>query len=34
VEWEKNKSKWLSADKYAKDKNWEFKILTEKELFK
>jgi hypothetical protein len=34
LEWEKNKSKWASAIKYAKDKNWEFKILTEKDLFK
>jgi hypothetical protein len=33
-EWEKNKSKWSSAIEYAKDKKWEFKILTEKDLFK
>lgn len=34
VEWEKNKAKWKSAQKYAKDKNWEFKILTEYDIFK
>jgi len=34
VEWEKNQSKWLYASEYAKEKNWEFKVLTEKELFK
>ena len=34
LEWEKNKSKWQSAIQYAKEKNWEFKILTEKDLFK
>jgi len=34
LEWEKNQSKWAEAKQYAKQKNWEFKILTEKELFK
>lgn len=34
LEWEKNKSKWKSAIQYAKEKNWEFKIITEKDLFK
>lgn len=34
LEWEKNQSKWTEAKQYAKQKNWEFKILTEKELFK
>jgi hypothetical protein len=33
VEWEKNKCKWEAAKNYAKEKNWEFKILTENELF-
>lgn len=33
VEWEKNKCKWEAAKIYAKEKNWEFKILTENELF-
>lgn len=32
-EWEKNLCKWEAAKKYAKDKEWEFKILTENELF-
>ena len=33
-EWEKNKAKWSCARKYAEDKNWEFKILTEYDIFK
>lgn len=33
-EWEKNKAKWISAQKYAEEKNWEFKILTEYDIFK
>lgn len=28
----KNKSKWEAADKYARDRGWEFIILTEKHL--
>ena len=28
----KNKAKWLAAEKWAKKKGIEFKILTEKEL--
>jgi len=34
LEWEKNKAKWSSAQEYAKSKNWEFKILTEYDIFK
>lgn len=34
LEWEKNQSKWSQATQYANGKNWEFKIITEKELFK
>lgn len=34
LEWEKNQSKWTQATQYASGKNWEFKIITEKELFK
>ena len=34
LEWEKNQSKWTQATQYANGKNWEFKIITEKELFK
>jgi hypothetical protein len=28
----KNQAKWKAAVEYAKDRNWEFKIITEKEL--
>lgn len=28
----KNQAKWAAATNYAKDRGWEFKILTEKEL--
>lgn len=28
----KNQAKWEAATNYAKDRGWEFKILTEKEL--
>ena len=28
----KNQAKWKAATDYAKDRGWEFKILTEKEL--
>lgn len=30
--WEVNKAKWESARRYADNKGWTFKILTEKEL--
>jgi len=33
MEWEKNNCKWEAAKNYAKEKQWEFKILTENELF-
>jgi hypothetical protein len=33
IEWEKNQCKWKSAIEYAKKKEWEFKIITENELF-
>lgn len=29
----KNQSKWKAASEYAKDRNWIFKIITEKDLF-
>jgi hypothetical protein len=29
----KNQAKWKAATEYAKDRDWEFKIITEKELF-
>jgi hypothetical protein len=28
----KNQAKWEAAKNYCKDRNWEFKIITEKEL--
>lgn len=28
----KNQAKWKAANEYAKDRGWEFKIITEKEL--
>lgn len=28
----KNQAKWKAADEYAKDRGWEFKIITEHEL--
>ena len=32
--WVINNHKWSAASKYCKEKNWEFLILTEKQLFK
>lgn len=31
--WGKNSAKWEAADKYCKQRGWEFIILTEKEIF-
>ena len=31
--WSVNKTKWKSAIRYCKLKNWVFKIITEKDLF-
>lgn len=31
-EYAKNMAKWESAKEYCKDRNWEFKVLTEDEL--
>jgi hypothetical protein len=31
--WGINSSKWQAAEKYCRDRDWEFKILTEKEIF-
>jgi hypothetical protein len=28
----KNEAKWKAASEYCKDRGWEFKIVTEKEL--
>lgn len=30
--WGKNEAKWKAAIEYCKDRNWEFKILTEYDL--
>jgi hypothetical protein len=30
--WGVNEAKWKAAEEYCKDRKWEFKILTEKEL--
>lgn len=30
--WGINKSKWKHAEEYCKDRNWEFIVLTEKDL--
>lgn len=32
--WGVNSEKWKAAREYCRQKGWEFKILTEKELFK
>ena len=31
--WAVNKAKWAAAKNYCDSRGWEFKILTEKELF-
>jgi hypothetical protein len=30
--WGVNKSKWIAADKYCKERGWQFMIMTEHEL--
>jgi hypothetical protein len=32
--WTINNRKWQAAEKFAKENNWEFKIITEKTLGK
>lgn len=32
--WGVNQAKWHYAREYCKDRGWEFKLITEKELFK
>jgi hypothetical protein len=29
-----NQAKWKAAEKYAKDRQWEFKVLTERSIFR
>ena len=31
-EYAKNQAKWKAAEEYCKDRMWEFKVMTEKEL--
>ena len=31
-EWGVNEAKWKAASEYCKDRGWQFKIMTEKEL--
>ena len=31
-EYAKNQAKWKAADNFCGDRNWEFKVMTEKEL--
>ena len=32
VTWSVNQAKWRAATEFCKDNNWEFKLITEKEL--
>ena len=32
VTWSVNQAKWKAATEFCKDNNWEFKLITEKEL--
>ena len=32
VTWSVNKAKWKAATEFCKDQNWEFMLITEKEL--
>jgi len=32
VEYAKNQAKWKAAEEFCKDRQWEFKVLTENEL--
>ena len=31
-EYAKNQAKWKAADEFCKDRLWEFKVMTEREL--
>lgn len=33
TEWGKNSAKWKAAEEYCLDRGWEFKILTEDDIF-
>jgi hypothetical protein len=32
VTWGVNESKWQAAQEYCQDRNWIFKVITEKDL--
>jgi len=32
--WTINEAKWIAAEKFCEDRNYEFDILTEKHLYK
>jgi len=34
VTWGVNEAKWKAAVEYCKDRNWQFKVITENEIFK
>ena len=34
VTWGVNDAKWKAAVEYCKDRNWQFKVITENEIFK
>ena len=31
--WGVNQSKWKAAEEYCKDRGWQFKVMTEREIF-
>jgi len=33
TEWAKNQAKWKAAREFCEDRQWEFKVITEDELF-
>lgn len=34
VTWGVNEAKWNAAVEYCKDRNWKFKVITERDIFK
>ena len=33
VTWGVNQAKWAAAEEYCADRGWEFKVMTENEIF-
>lgn len=33
VTWGVNEAKWKAAEEYCRDRNWKFRVITEKDLF-